>query len=340
MISLSRPSAPARRRAFAAAAALAAALLLPGLSQAQTVFRYGHMNSPTSAAGIQAQWLAEAIEEKTGGQIKVEVYPSSQLGKLQELAEAVSTGTIALSHNTAGAIGSLYEPFAALDTPYLYRDVDHLMKVMDVDSPVMKKLNAGLIERAGVRVLYAYYFGTRQLTANQAAYQPSDLAGVKIRAIPFPIYTTAVDGLGAVPVPVDWSEVPTALATGIVSGQENPVNVVLSYKLYEVQSHMMLTGHIQSAQVIVINEDVWQSLSDEQRAALTAAASEGRARASKMVLDQEAEELQKLKDAGMTVIGPEQGLKLDAFRASVKALVDKNFGEKFGTLYKEIDAIH
>ena len=124
----------------------------------------------------------------------------------------------------------MHEPFAALDTPYLYRDVDHLMKTVDVDSPVMKKLNEGLIKSAGVRVLYAYYFGTRQLTANKGVTQPSELAGMKIRAIPFPIYMSTVEGLGAVPVPVDWSEVPTALATGVVNGQENPVNVVLSSK--------------------------------------------------------------------------------------------------------------
>ena len=228
---------------------------------AQTLeLRYGHMNPPTSAAGIQAQMLADAIAKNTNGQIKVTVYPSSQLGKLQELAEAVSTGTIALSHNTAGGIGSLHEPFGALDTPYLYRDYDHLMKVMDVDSPVMKKLNEGLIKAAGVRVLYAYYFGTRQLTSNKPMLQPSDLAGQKIRAIPFPIYMTAVQGLGAIPIPVDWSEVPTALATGQVPGQENPVNVVLSSKLYETQSHLMLTGHIMNAQIIVINDKVWQKL--------------------------------------------------------------------------------
>ena len=94
------------------------------------------------------------------------MYPSSQLGKLQELAEAVSTGTIALSHNTAAGIGSLHEPFAALDTPYLYRDVDHLMKMVDVNSPVMKKLNDGLSQgrrRAGaVRLLLRHAPAHRQ----------------------------------------------------------------------------------------------------------------------------------------------------------------------------------
>lgn len=323
-----------------AAAALSLALLPQALAQKPLELRYGHMNPPASAAGMQAQWLADAIGKNSAGQIKVTVYPSSQLGKLQELAEAVSTGTIALSHNTAAGIGSLYEPFAALDTPYLYRNVDHLMKVVDVNSPVMKKLNEGLVKAAGVRVLYAYYFGTRQLTANKAVFQPTDLAGQKIRAIPFPIYMTAVQGLGAVPVPVDWSEVPTALATGVVNGQENPANVVLSSKLYEAQSHMMLTGHVMNAQVIVINEKVWQGLTPAQRDAVAKAAQEVRTRATDMVQNQESEEVAKLRELKMKIIGPAEGLKLDAFKVSVNKLVQEKFAAKYGDLYKEIAAVH
>jgi tripartite ATP-independent transporter DctP family solute receptor len=322
-----------------AAAALGLALAVPAHAQKPLEFRYGHMNPPGSAAGMQAQWFADGIAKATNGQIKVTVYPSSQLGKLQELAEAVSTGTIALSHNTAGGIGSLHEPFGALDTPYLYRDVDHLMKVMDVNSPVMKKLNDGLVKAAGVRVLYAYYFGTRQLTANKAVLSPSDLSGQKIRAIPFPIYMATVQGLGAVPVPVDWSEVPMALASGQVAGQENPVNVVLSSKLYEQQSHLMQTGHIMNAQLIVMNEKVWQGLAPAQRTEIAKVAADVRDRATKMVQGQEAEETEKLKSLKMTVIGTQNGLKLDAFRTAVNKVVQDKFGAKFGDLYKEIAAV-
>jgi tripartite ATP-independent transporter DctP family solute receptor len=328
-----------RRSVIGLGAALVLGASLGAHAQKTIEFRYGHMNPPTSAAGIQAAWFAEAIAKHSNGQIKTTVYPASQLGKLQELAEAVSTGTIALSHNTAAGIGSLHEPFAALDTPYLYRDVDHLMKVVDVNSPVMKKLNEGLIKSAGVRVLYGYYFGTRQLTTKKAVYQPSDLAGMKIRAIPFPIYTTAVQGLGAVPVPVDWSEVPTALATGVVNGQENPVNVVLSSKLYEAQSHMMLTGHVMNAQLIVINEKTWQGLTPELRAAVAKAADEVRARATDSARASESEETAKLKELKMTVIGPAEGLKIDAFKASVGKLVNEKFAAKYGDLYKEIAAV-
>jgi tripartite ATP-independent transporter DctP family solute receptor len=332
--------APFRRTLLAFAAAVATlAATLPVQAQKVVEFRYGHMNPPTSAAGQQAQWFAEAVAKNTGGQIKVTVYPSSQLGKLQELAEAVSTGTIALSHNTAAGIGSLHEPFAALDTPYLYRDVDHLMKVVDVNSPVMKTLNEGLVKSAGVRVLYAYYFGTRHLTTNKLVKAPGDLAGQKIRAIPFPIYMSTVEGMGAVPVPVDWSEVPTALATGKVNGQENPVNVVLSSKLYETQSHLMLTGHIMNAQVIVINEKTWQGLAPAQRDQLSAAADEVRKRATETVRNQEATETAELKKLKMNVVGSAEGLDLAAFRASVKKAVEPKFAGKYADLYKAIDAV-
>lgn len=326
-----------RRRLLALAAS--SLIAMPALAQKAIEWRYGHMNPPGSAAGMQAQWLAEEIAKRTNGGIKITVYPSSQLGKLQELAEAVSTGTIALSHNTAAGIGSLHEPFAALDTPYLYRDVDHLMKVMDVNSAVMKKLNEGLIKDAGVRVLYAYYFGTRHLTTNKAVKQPSDLAGQKIRAIPFPIYMTTVEAMGAVPVPVDWSEVPTALATGKVNGQENPVNVVLSSKLYETQSHLMLTGHIMNAQVIVVNEKAWQGLTAAQRDQLSQAAAEVRRKATEMVRSQEASETEELRKNKMTIVGADQGLNLTAFRTSVSKAVDQKFGAKYGELYKAIEAV-
>lgn len=300
---------------------------------------YGHMNAPTSVAGLQAQWFADAVAKNTNGEVTVAVYPSSQLGKLQELAEQVSTGVIAMSHNTAGGIGALHAPFGALDTPYLYRDLDHLIKVTDINSPVMKSLNEGLIKDAGVRVLYSYYFGTRQLTANKAVKSPADLAGVKIRSIPFPIYTTAVEGLGAVAIPVDWSEVPTALATNVVAGQENPVNVVLVHKLYDVQSHMMLTSHISAGQMVVINDMIWESLSPEHKAGIMKAAEEVRMKATKTVKDQEGAELEELKKKGMTIIGEAEGLDVKAFRANVKKLVNEKFADQYGDLYKLIDSV-
>lgn len=322
----------------AGAATLATPFLSKG-AHAATTLRYGHMHTPNSIAGEQAQWFADAVREKTGGELDIQIFPNSQLGKLQELAEAVSTGSIAFSHNTAGAIGSLYEPFAAFDTPYLYRDIDHLMKVTDAESPLMQELNQGLVDASGTRALYAFYFGTRNLTADRAAKAPGDLSGVKIRSIPFPIYMATVEGLGGVPVPVDWSEVPTALATGVVNGQENPMNVLVSAKLYEVQSHLMLTGHITAAQVVMMNDGVWSELSDTHKAAVASAATETRARASEAMLSSEASDLEALRGHGMTVLDEASGLDLAAFKAAVQTRISSEFDSQFGDLYAKIAAV-
>lgn len=136
--------------------ALGALAVLDAAAQTVTL-RYAHMNAPSSIAGQQAAMLAKAIEEKTKGAVKVNVFPASQLGTLQEQAEAVSSGTVQIHHNTMAGIGSLYEPFGALDTPYMYKDVDHLMRVADPNSPVMKKLGDGLLKARGVRVFYTFY---------------------------------------------------------------------------------------------------------------------------------------------------------------------------------------
>jgi tripartite ATP-independent transporter DctP family solute receptor len=301
--------------------------------------RYAHMNPTTSVAGMQADMLAKRVAEKSGGSLKIEVYPASQLGGLQEQAEAVSTGSIALHHNTMAGIGSLLDEFNALDTPFLYRNVDHLMKTVALDSPVMKELNAKLIEKRDVRVLYTFYFGARELTANKAVYGVKDLVGLKIRSIPFPIYTAAVEGMGAIAVPLNFAELPTAIATGVVNGQENPVNTILSAKLYEIQSHMMMTDHILGAEAIVINESVYKKLSPTQRKVLDEAAAEVSKAATKMTLDLEASDLKGLKDKGMKVIGPKDGLKIDEIRAKVNAYIEKKFGAKYGNIYKQISAI-
>ncbi|MBI9102705.1 MAG: TRAP transporter substrate-binding protein [Spirochaetales bacterium] len=300
---------------------------------------YAHMNAPGSNTGLQAVHFEELVKEKTNGSVIINVYPSSQLGTLQEMAEMVSNGSVAFHHNTMAGIGSLYADYAALDTPFLYKDVDHLMRVTDVDSPIMKKLNEGLIAERNVRNLYNFYFGTRQLTANKAVRTPDDLRGMKIRAIPFPIYMAAVDGMGAIATPIDFSELPTALATGAADGQENPANTIYANKFQDVQSHMMLTGHIMGAECVVVNETVWQSFTAEQQKQIKEAAAETALWATKITQEGEAENVQLLKDAGMTVISEAEGLDLEAFRSRVNAYVNEKFSDQYGEIYDIIKTI-
>jgi len=304
------------------------------------VLRYAHMNPASSPNGLQADYFAKKIAEKTGGAIKIEVFPASQLGSISEMAEAVSMGSIAMHHNTYGGLQPLLNDLGLFDTPYLYRDVDHLLKATDPDtSPALKELNQKLIDTRGVRILYSFYFGTRELTANIPVYAPKDLAGRKIRAIPSPIYLAAVEGMGAVAIPIDWAEVPIALSTGVADGQENPVSTLVTSNIYEVQKYAMMTDHIMGSEPVVINEKVWKALSDEHKKIFTDVARETRDWISKYVRDSEAKDVQTLKDKGMTIITAADGLKVDEFRASVNKVVNQRFGAAWGKYYDMIAAI-
>jgi len=311
-----------------------------GQAPAETMtLRYAHMNAPNSAAGMQAAKFAELVAEKTGGSINIEVYPSSQLGSIQEQGEMVASGAVAVHHTTFGALGSLYPDLAKLDAPYAYRSVEHLMHVTDVNSEIMKPLNEGLIAAHDVRILYTFYFGSRNLTTNSEVLKPADLEGMRIRAIPAPVYMATVTGLGAIATPIDWAEVPTALATGNAQGQENPIGIIYANKLYDVQSHIALTNHIMGAEVVVVNETVWQSLTNQQRSQITEAAAEASAYGTALTLESEQTGLQKLRDAGMIVIGPEEGLQVDAFRTSVQASVKAELGPDYADFYDMVDKI-
>jgi tripartite ATP-independent transporter DctP family solute receptor len=301
-----------------------AASALSGL----TTLRYAHMNPPDSIAGKQAAFFAEKVEQYTKGAYTVEVYPSSQLGTLEQLAAEVAKGMVSFHHNTAAGIGSLFEDFSVLDTPFIYRDVKHLLKATEPSSPIMQRLNEGLVKKNGVRVLYTFYFGARQLTCDRPIRRPEDLSGLKIRSIPFPI-----------PTPIDWSQTPTALAAKVVNGQENPVNTILTSKIYETQSYIMLTNHILGAEIVVVNDSIWQKFSKTTKDQVLRAAKEAGEYGTRLTLDQEASDLLALKAKGMKVIGPNEGLDIPAFERRTKALVDSLFGAKWSEYYKLIQAI-
>lgn len=183
-------SASARSLSMIAAMAMAAALACSCDAVGRTTLRYAHMNAPDSAAGMQATYFAERVSELSEGRIAVEVYPDSVLGSLVEQLEMAVSGAVDIHHTTAGALGSLSGDFALLDTPYLVPDAERLMRIVDRDSPVMRRLGAGL-SGAGLDVLYTFYFGARQLSCDRKVLRPEDLEGVPIRAIPFPMYIRA-----------------------------------------------------------------------------------------------------------------------------------------------------
>ena len=308
---------------------LAVTLALAGSAVGQTVFRYAHPNAPASIPGQYATLFAELVADKTGGTVRIEVFPSSQLGGAREMIEGAQFGIIQMGHNDFAALAQLEPDLAVFNLPYLFNDPDHALLATDPErSEVAAELSARLQASSDVRVLGSFFYGIRELTtANTPVYSPADLRGLRIRAIPVPIWIAMVEGMGAIPTPVDFAELPTALATGVVSGQENPPTTIYANALYEQQNYLMLTDHMLATLAVYVNETAFQRLTEDERTAITAAAREAAESIRDRSIAEHDEILARLADAGVTIIGPDDGLDVEAFREAVVRHVRAQFPE-------------
>ncbi len=306
----------------AAALALAAA---PSLAEE---LRYAHVGAE---GDIQTRYATEAaaeIEEATNGEITVQVFPASQLGGVAEMVDGVRMGTIQMGHHDFASLARIVPEIAVFNAPFIYRDAEQALAATDpATSPALIELNERLVEEGGVRIIGRIYRGARHISSNFEIKSPEDMAGKPFRAVPLDLWISMVTGFGATPTPVEVSELPTALMTGLVVGQENPLTMIAANKLYEVQSHVAMTGHMQSVLAVFINEEVWQGLTEEQRAAITEVLDRKADESLKWAQDSESELISELKEHGMTFTTVENGLDLEAFREKVLAQINTDFPE-------------
>jgi tripartite ATP-independent transporter DctP family solute receptor len=317
-----------RRTLFGLGLAAAIGLALaPGQANAQEVnLRYAHVGAEGDIQHWYAEQAAEQIPEVTEGRVTVTVFPNSQLGGVQETVDGVGNGTISMAHHEFASLAQVAEDIAVFSAPFVYRDGEHALGATDpASSEVMQEFNEKLVEQGGMRIIGRLYRGARQMTANQAVYGPEDLEGKPFRGVPLQLWTTMVTGFGAIPTPVEVSELPTALMTGMVVGQENPLTMINSNRLFEVQSHVMLTSHMQNVLPVFINEEIWQQISEEDQQAILKALDDLAQETLRMAQDSEAELISTLEGHGMTFITEEDGLKIDEFRKGVEAQVAKDF---------------
>jgi tripartite ATP-independent transporter DctP family solute receptor len=316
-----------RRQIITAGLAIAAGLALfshPG--EAQTRLRYAHVGAEGDIQYWFADQAAKKIPEVTSNRVTVQVFPNSQLGGVQEMIDGVKSGAISMGHHEFASLARLVPDIAVFNAPFIYRDGAHALAATDPrKSEVMKELNEKLVASGGMRIVGRLFRGARQMTAKQAVYSPADLEGKRFRGVPIQLWTTMIRGFGAVPTPVEVAELPTALMTGMVIGQENPLTMINANKLYEVQTHVMLTGHMQNVLPVFVNERVWQSLSEQDRTAV----SDGLEQLAQETLQQaqkaEQDLIAELKKKGMTFVTESDGLKIDEFRKKVAAEVNKDF---------------
>jgi tripartite ATP-independent transporter DctP family solute receptor len=314
------------RRSFIAGAA-ASGVFLPALSaRAQaTVIRWGESLPATHPQVQMAERIAKEAKEKSGGRIDIQIFPNSQLGNNNDMIESVSSGAITMTTDGAGAIANYLPQLSIIEAPYLWRDAVHLAKISA--APIFGSLNDQLVAKRGMRLLAVTYYGKRHLTSGTKEIKtPADLVGFKLRVPPVDTFRAMAEAWGAKATPIAFGELYLALSQGAVDGQENPLPTISSAKLYEVQKYLILTQHIITPRMPMVNEAFWKSLSQADRDMLQVVINAAGAWQDSELQAQEATLVGGLKDKGMTVITPD----VEAFRRPVLDSVPKKFEDKWG----------
>ena len=319
-------------RIVAPLAALAAvALLAAPLAQAQVKLRYAHVGVANAPQTLYADEVAKLVKERTAGRVEIQVFPNSQLGGVGELVDGVKSGAISMGHHDFASLGKIVSDTAVFNTPFVYRDPAHAMRATDPrQSPALQKINQQLIEKGNMRIVAALFQGTRQLTSKEKVLTPKDMAGKKYRGVPIKLWSSMLTGMGAVATPVEVSELATALATGLVVGQENPLPNIYNLKLYEVQKYVMLTSHMQSVLSVFINERVYQSIPAADRKIMEDTMIEVGQKTLDWDRDTAAKYRKDLEAKGMVFVEEKDGLDVEAFRKAVLGQVNKDFPEWTG----------
>lgn len=277
-----------------------------------TVLKLGNVQAPGMPVQSGLRHLSQLVRERTGGAVEIQIYPAAQLGTEQEMLEGVQLGTVDMFEGSAGSVGRFLPQLEAFACPFLWQSTDTMLKA--VRGPVADELSRELLEKRGMRILdMGWVFGVRHLTtAGTPVRTPADMKGLKIRVQPDAIYLATVRSMGGSPTPIDANELYTALQSGVVDGQENPISNIWNRKFQEVQDYLVLTGHITQSQIVLINEATWQRLTSEQQTVLAAATRESGDFQNRLVGEAEAADLAKLVKGGMTVMEPDAA----AFRAA------------------------
>jgi len=311
-----------RMAAWAAAAALIGSA---AASEAATIIRWGDVLAADHPSVQMISRIAKAAGEKTQGRIQIQVYPASQLGSSKDQIEAVALGTQEMVTEGAANFGQWVPSIGIIEAPYVWRDAAHLSKVMG--GPIGQELAKQLVDKRGMRILGTTYYGVRQLTTTgKPVRTAADMKEFKLRVPENEVFLAMARSWGAKPTPMTFSELYLALRQNVVDGQENPLPTIDSGKFFEVQKYLVLTAHILTPRLVVINEKAWMGLPPADRKIVGEAVAEGIAWNNEQILSAEAALVDKFKKAGMEVIRPD----LESFRRPVLDTVPKMFEAKWG----------
>ena len=274
-------------------------------AQAVTELKWVSVHPETQ---VVTQMMMMAIDEINANAEDVHVtgYPNGVLGGSSDLVEGVQEGFVDIITEGPAQFAAWIPKAAQVEAPFLWQSVEHMQKALN--GGYKDTLNE-LFTSINVQILGSFYYGTRQLTTNKPVTTLADLAGMKIRVPQSDLYVKMVESWGASATPMNINELYMALQTGTVDGQENPLTTYSSYKFYEVVKNVVLTNHIICPNMIFINGDVWNNLSDHDKEVVQTAVNNAIAWQDAQIIEAEKTLATELEQYGVVVMTPDDTIR-------------------------------
>lgn len=307
-----------------------AALLSIGLTTApalsQTKLKWAHVYETSEPFHTESVWAAQEFAKRTNNKYQIEVFPASQLGKETDINQGLTLGSVDVIISGSSFAARSHPPIGVTYYPFTFKSPEHLLAYTKSD--IYKELTKGYEEKTGHVITATTYYGTRHTTSNRAIKNCSDMKGLKMRVPDVPAYLAMPRSCGANTTPIAFAEVYLALQNGTVEAQENPLTTIEAKKFYEVQKHIVLTGHIVDHLNTVVAKGTWAKFSDAEKKIFIEVSQEAAARATGKIKADEQKLVQFFKDKGLTVTEINRQEFLDAVGKGVTF-------EQFG--YRKVD---
>lgn len=326
--------------------------LLCGVLAAAGGFAWLGQNKGAADAGVKVLKVAHGLPEhhpvhhaleemarlaaaKSGGRLKLNVFPNEQLGSQVQCLEQAQVGTLAITKVSTGPVGTFVPVYQVFSLPYLFRDEDHFWRVLDgeIGQDLLKRIEKrGDGSPSGLHGLAYFDSGSRSFYTQREIRTPADLKGLKLRTMSDPVAMDMVSALGASPTPIAFGELYSALKSGTVDGAENNPPSVLTNRHHEVCKYYLLNHHSRIPDVLVMSRSVWETLTADEQRWITEAATEAGAFQRKAWKEETRKSLDALRQAGVKVTEADTA----AFAAATEPIRQKHATGDIGAIAERI----
>ena len=306
--------------------------------QRTRTLKFAHGLSTTHPVHAGIEYMAKRLDELSGGEMKLVIFPSEQMGNETKCIEQVQMGTLAMTKTSAAPMGNFVSLMKVFSLPYMFNDSDHYWKVLEGE------IGQELLVRLAVRddgegsgIIGLGYFdsGSRNFYSKDPISGPADMVGKKFRVMRDPVAMDLVEALGATPNPIPFGELYTALKQGVVDGAENNPPSITSSKHYEICKYLTLDAHSRIPDMVIISDKVWGDLNEQEKAWLKQAMAEATVFQRKLWGEATQKSLDEIKQAGVTITE----VDTQPYRDAVQPVIKKHATGEIKKFYDRIQAV-